>query len=39
MLQELWQRLGLTGQVAERPLPIAPPGPDGAVPPLEPIAA
>ncbi len=33
MLQELWQRLGLTGQVAERPLPPAPPGPDGAVPP------
>lgn len=33
MLQELWQRLGLTGQVAERAPPSAPPGPDGAVAP------
>jgi len=31
-LQELWQRLGLTGQVVERPVAAPPPGPDGAVP-------
>lgn len=31
-LQELWQRLGLAGQVVERPAPPPVPGPDGALP-------
>lgn len=31
-LQELWQRLGLAGQIVERPAPPATPGPDGATP-------
>lgn len=34
-LQALWQRLGLTGQVVERPF-VATPNPDGSAPPAPP---